>query len=174
MATALFLLYVSGQFRIEIPGLGIPITLQSMLVVGIPLVMSRIEGVSVVGLYLLFTALGVPLLAGGVGGHEYFFSESGGYLYGFFIVAILSSFLKNHLPNPQYVSVFASFMVLQILLSLLGVWFIQLFVAESTASFESHVSPFLLGIVVKSFLGTAAVIGVNKLTGFLNDLSEAD
>ncbi|MEX2596035.1 MAG: biotin transporter BioY, partial [Salibacteraceae bacterium] len=145
-------MYLSGITPIELPGLNLPITLQSMFAILLPLSLKRRNAAGGILLYLALAALGVPLLATGVGGFEYFKGDSGGYLIGFYIIALTTAILKPQIKKPRYFYVFAIFILQHIIITLCGLGWI-IVTGSSNIAFDTHLSPFLPGIVVKSFLG---------------------
>jgi biotin transport system substrate-specific component len=70
-------------------GLDIPITLQGLLVVWIPLVTGWRAGALAVMGYLVAGGLGLPVFAEGTSGWERFSGATGGFLFGFAIAAVL-------------------------------------------------------------------------------------
>lgn len=146
------IMYLSGQTPIEFPGLNLPITLQSMCAILLPLVLHRRNAAGGVLLYLLLAAIGVPILATGVGGIQYFLSDSGGYLLGFYLMALTTALLKRRIKSPKVIYVFGIFILQHTFLTVCGLGWILL-TESSEIHFETHISPFLPGIIVKSFLG---------------------
>lgn len=152
VSLTLMLMYLSGVFPIELPGLNLPITLQSMMAILLPLALQRRNAAGGILLYLVLASLGVPILAGNVGGYEYFLSDSGGYLVGFYLMALISAGLKPYIKKPRFIYVFGIFLFQHGILTALGLSWIYLS-GSSEIEFKSHVNPFLPGIIVKSFLG---------------------
>ena len=144
-------IYLSGQFPIQVTGMAVPITLQSLLVLVLPMITMGFNGVAGVALFLMLGALGLPIFADSSGGIEYFYSNSGGYLVGFFVVALLAAILKDWVTQKGIVTHFLLFIVLHLVLTAIGLLWIYL-IDISTIQFSTHVSPYLVGIIVKSFL----------------------
>lgn len=160
------MMYAGGQFSIELPGLNLPITLQSMLAILLPLIFSRRNAAGGILLYLIFAALGAPILATGVGGFEYFISDSGGYLIGFYLMALTTALLKPHIKNPRILVVFGIFTVQHVFLSVIGLSWIY-FSGSSEIFFDTHISPYLPGIIVKSFFGALIYEGYDRAKALL-------
>lgn len=163
----LVLMYGSGQVAIELPGLNLPITLQSMLAILLPLAFNRRNAAGGILLYLILAALGAPILATGVGGIEYFTSDSAGYLAGFYIMALTTAVIKPYIKSPRIVMVFGIFILQHILLSAIGLSWIY-FSASSEIALETHVSPFMPGIIAKSFIGALCYEAYERVKSLLS------
>lgn len=147
------IMYVSGLRPVELPGLNLPLTLQSMFAILLPLIFTGRNAAGGMLIYLVLAALGVPILAGGVGGWQYFLSDSAGYLIGFYVITVCTSYLKGRLPEPRFLSNFIVFMLMHGVLTVIGLSVIALS-GSSEIAWSTHVDPFLPGIIAKSFLGT--------------------
>ena len=150
--TAVGLLWISSLISFDFNGIVLPISLQSMTAILLPLVFRRNIGVIAVGLYLVLGAIGVPVFAGGLGGWKYFYSTSGGYLIGFLIIAFLTSLIKDWIKgNNGFLISFLIFIGMHIVLTASGLsW---LYINNADISFSVHVSPFMPGTVIKSIIG---------------------
>ena len=152
VAISALLMWISGRVSFEIPGLSVPITLQSMFAILLPLSLNSRYASGGIILWLLLGALGLPLFADGNGGHSYFFSNSGGYLLGFYIIAIMAGKAKKlFTPNPIRVSVL--FISMHFLLMIIGLSWIWIG-SYSIITFETHIIPYLPGMIVKCVIGT--------------------
>jgi biotin transport system substrate-specific component len=76
-------MWISGRISFEIPALSVPITLQSMVAILLPLCLIGRYASGGILIWLILGALGLPFFADGNGGYQYFYSNSGGYLLGF-------------------------------------------------------------------------------------------
>lgn len=149
---AVSLLWISSLISFDFNGIVLPISLQSMTAILLPLIFRRNIGVIAVGLYLVLGAIGVPVFAGGLGGWRYFYSTSGGYLVGFLIVAFLTSLVKDWIKgNNGFLITFLIFIAMHAVLTASGLsW---LYINNAEISFSVHVSPFMPGTVIKSIIG---------------------
>jgi biotin transport system substrate-specific component len=82
---------------ITVPGVGVPITIQSMGVMLAGAVLGRWRGAAAVLIFLVLVALGLPLLSGGRGGLGVFFKPSAGFLIGFPVAAFVIGWLSERL-----------------------------------------------------------------------------
>jgi biotin transport system substrate-specific component len=85
----------------QVPGYGVPITIQSMGVMLAGAVLGRWRGAAAVAIFLILVALGLPLLSGGRGGLGVFFRPSVGFLLGFPVAAFVIGWLSERLNTPH-------------------------------------------------------------------------
>lgn len=83
------LLAVLSQISIPMPT-NVPITLQTFAVALCGFVLGPKLGTLSIAVYLALGAVGVPVLAGFCGGFSFFLGVSGGFLWGFLVMAFLS------------------------------------------------------------------------------------
>jgi len=86
---------------IAIPGVAVPITLQTLGVMLSGAVLGRWRGAAAVVVFLVLVALGLPLLAGGRGGLGVFFGPSAGFLIGFPVAAFVIGWLTERLDTTR-------------------------------------------------------------------------
>jgi biotin transport system substrate-specific component len=89
---------------LALPGLNVPITVQSMGVMLAGSILGRWRGAAAVTIFLLLVALGLPLLSGGRGGLAVFFGPSVGFLLGFPVAAFVIGWLSERLSTPRSLS----------------------------------------------------------------------
>lgn len=155
-------MWLSSVLSINFSGIVLPISLQSLMAVLLPLVFRANIGVAAVVLYLILGALGLPVFAGGLGGWKYFYSTSGGYLVGFFIIAFITSLLKVYIKGQSgFIITFLIFIGMHVILTLLGVGWLAINSVE--INFNTQVSPFMPGTVIKSIAGAGISEGVRFL-----------
>ncbi len=142
---------LSGQTAITIPGLEVPITWQSMLVIVLPLVLPKWEACLGIALFLIAGALGAPVFANGYGGFDVYLSPSGGYLIGFLLMAIAVALLKPGLTRHHPLRPMWLFPTLHLGLSVFGMLWIQV-MGYGDISLGKHFLPYLVGIIIKSFM----------------------
>lgn len=76
---------------------GVPITAQSLGVMLCGTVLGARRGFLAVALFLLLVALGLPLLAGGVGGLGVFAGPTAGFLFGFPFAALVTGWIVSRM-----------------------------------------------------------------------------
>ena len=72
------------------PFSGIPITLQTLMIIVIGLLLSPIEALIAVLIYVLLGAIGLPVFSGGRGGIDVILGPTGGFIVGFPVVGFFS------------------------------------------------------------------------------------
>jgi biotin transport system substrate-specific component len=92
---ALFAALTAAGTFITFPLGPVPIVLQNMFAMLSGLLMGPFLGGGAVLLYLVAGAIGVPVFAGATGGFVNFLSPSGGYLYGYFLSAVMAGFVAG-------------------------------------------------------------------------------
>lgn len=155
-------MWVGGLFSFTVLDLSVPITLQSMFAILLPLTLKGRNASGGILLFLVLGALDLPLFAEGVGGLRYFYSNSGGYLLGFYIIAIIVSQYKLRRPSISFIETLLLFISMHILLTIIGLSWIAIF-DLGEIKFDTYVAPYLPGLVIKSFGGTILSVGINKL-----------
>jgi len=153
VASSAFIMWLSGRVSFPLPTISVPITLQSMFPILLPLVFNSRYASGGILLWLLFGALGLPVFADGGGGNEYFYSNSGGYLLGFYLISILTPKIGKLRIKNRYLRNTGLFILMQIVLTLIGLLWIWLG-DYSVIQFSTHVLPYLPGLVLKSLLGS--------------------
>lgn len=152
VALTVMLMALSGKHAVELPGIAVPITLQSMLPILLPLVLRSRNAVGGVVLYLVLGSLGLPVFANGASGFQHFQTNSGGYLIGFYIIALASAAMRSSLTSPRMLKALTLFIALHVALMIIGLTWIWL-LNTSDIAFSTHVQPFLPGLVAKSVIG---------------------
>jgi len=190
--TALFaaLICVGCFISIPLPG-GVPITIQNMFAALSGLVLGGIQGAGAVGLFLVLGAVGIPVFSGVTGGLAVLQGPTGGFLFGYFIGAllaglILGSPIKNEKKHTHglnlYVKIILAALVAFAMQYAIGIpWFISSMSAQGKAfSFAKALSatliPFIPGDSIKIVLSvilTAALRPVAVRYLYPDDEKEA-
>lgn len=142
---------------------GLPITLQSLLMVWFALIFGLRVGLTAVLLYLLAGGLGLGVFSGGASGWAHFSSSTGGFLLAFPIGALIagkaSDWLKS-LENPQkYIFLSSAFILLlsQTTILLMGLYWLNS-VSQNPLSLDKAIHIFGPGLLVKTAIGTMAYV----------------
>ena len=98
MAFGCALLMLCSYLTISIPPM-VPVTLQTFAVFLITLWLGWREGFLTVLCYIACGALGLPVFAGGNGGFGVLFGSTGGYIFGFLLIPLVSGVLLRVLPD---------------------------------------------------------------------------
>lgn len=121
----------------------VPITLQSAMVILLGLTLGSQRAAIVVALYLFEGAIGLPVLAGGLGGFAYLVGPSAGFLWGFLPAAFLAGFLMEKWAANNFILIFGAALLSTAVVFAIGF-------AHLCAFFSPHqaylygVQPFLL------------------------------
>lgn len=161
VALSAIIMWISGRISFEIPALSVPITLQSMVAILLPLCLIGRYASGGILIWLILGALGLPFFADGNGGYQYFYSNSGGYLLGFYLISILTSIITQNITLTWFKVglIFLSMHLVLIIIGLLWIWS----GGYSEIKMNSHISPYLPGMIFKCFLGTLLHTAYNTI-----------
>ena len=110
MAMMIALVIVLGQVSIPLPFSPVPITGQTLAIILVGLLMTPMQTLVVVGLWIVMGTLGLPVFSLGRSGPEVLLGTSGGYIIGFLLCAIFIAFFKMPLTGYKSVPRFKSLM----------------------------------------------------------------
>lgn len=155
--TANILLILSAKFKVPAPF--VDTSLQSLVVVTLPLILGPVMGFGVILAYLMEGALGFPVFQGtperGIG-IPYMIGTTGGHLLGFLLAQVIG-FLRQ--TKGQYSILSLAFIISMghLIIHLCGVlWLSVLLDWEKAVSIDAQ---FWTGILVKVVVGTLFVYG---------------
>lgn len=149
---------------ITVPGVPVPITLQTLGVMLAGAVLGWRRGTVAVLVFVLLVALGLPLLAGGRGGLGVFFAPSAGFLIGFPIAALVIGWLTERfnaarsLPKAIVINVFGGIVVLYAF----GIAGMSIFGHLPVAKAATAALVFLPGDVIKAVIAAVVARGVHQ------------
>ena len=146
-----------GKISVFMPMNPIPIALRPQLVIMIAWIMGSKRTCFALILFLVFGAFEHSFLVTAKSFCQGLFGPSFGYLFGYFVVAVLASTLKQ-----RGVGVTASFLLLSCLLDLLGALGLALF-HGIPQGFSLGFFPFILGDAVKSIVCASAAGYLSKV-----------
>lgn len=148
--------------KIEIPFWPVPMTLETLAVLGIAGVAGMRLGLAAVLLWLFEGALGLPVLAGPLAGAAYFVGPTGGYLAGFLLAAVVVGLAADHGFRRKPLLLFVAMLAGVALIYAAGV----LWLAQSVGwphAFTVGVLPFVPADVTKAALAAALTVAVGRL-----------
>ena len=146
------MMWASGQVAFELPGISVPITLQSMVAMILPMLLTGRNASGGILLWLVLGLLDVPVFANGSSGLSILYSNSGGYLVGFYLVSFFIRALKDRIMAKGIIWLAVIFVSGHVLLTIIGLSWIKVG-GYSIISLETHVIPYLPGLFIKSLLG---------------------
>jgi biotin transport system substrate-specific component len=151
------LLWVSA--RIQIPFYPVPLTLQTLVVLGLGVVMGPALGMATVGGYLLAGALGLPVFAGtpekGIG-LAYMMGPTGGYLLGFVLAVGVTGSLARRGWDRQVATTVLAMVLGNLAIYLPGVLWLGTLIGWEKPVLALGLYPFLLGDVLKIVVAALA------------------
>ena len=142
---------------------GIPITLQSLLVVFLPILLGWRVGVAAVVVYLIIGGLGAPVFSYGTYGWDRFTGSSGGFLLAFPIAGLLAGYAMEQFENTKSVLIGALLLFAgQFIILGLGLfWYRAIIPVEE--SMLASVERLLPGLFIKTAFGGLALVLIQRL-----------
>lgn len=162
MALCAALLCISAYVMIPVPLSAKPITAQTIFVNLVALLLTPSQAAVTVGLYIFLGALGLPVFAGGIGGPGALVGPYSGYIYGFFIAAVLISLAKGKKPNVLRYSVVTICIGVPIIDLGAVVSLMLVNGLDLPAAFLAGALPFLAGDVAKCIAASLIAAGMEK------------
>ena len=146
---------LTASAHIKIPFYPVPLTMQTLIVLGIGMTYgARLGGATLLG-YLAAGFVGLPVFAGGAG-IAYMMGTTGGYLAGFFVAAVVLGVLAERGWTRNWATSAAAMLVGNAIIYLLGVgWLTSLIGWDKAVQFG--LLPFLYGDVLKLIIAAVGV-----------------
>ena len=146
---------LTASAHIKIPFYPVPLTMQTLVVLGIGMTYGvRLGGVTLLG-YLAAGVIGLPVFAGGAG-IAYMMGPTGGYLAGFFVAAVVLGVLAERGWTRNWATSAAAMLIGNAIIYLLGVgWLTSLIGWDKAVQFG--LLPFLYGDVLKLIIAAVGV-----------------
>ena len=142
---------------------GIPITLQSLLVVFLPILLGWRIGVAAVVAYLVIGGLGAPVFSYGTYGWERFTGSSGGFLLAFPIAGLLAGYAMEQFQNTKSVLIGALLLFAgQFVILGLGLFWYRAIIPVEESMLVS-VERLLPGLFIKTAFGGLALVLIQRL-----------
>ena len=152
---------------------GLPITLQSLLVVLFPLMFGMRVGLIFVSAYLLAGGLGAPVFAGNESGWDHFLGATGGFLLAFPIAALISGVageMAHKIPSLNRLTFITGAVILfvsQVIILLLGIGWMDA-LSHTSFDFTTKITSLLPRLLVKTALGTIVFVLIGRILNNLN------
>lgn len=150
---ASLLLTVSAKFTV--PFYPVPMSLQTLVVIGLGLALGPARGGAAVLLYLAEGAAGLPVLAGtpekGIG-LAYMMGPTGGYLVGFYFAAVSAGLLARRGWDRSPITAMAGALIAGAVIYVPGLLWLGAVIGFDKPVLEFGLYPFLLGDIVKAML----------------------
>ena len=152
---------------------GLPITLQSLLVVLFPLMFGVRVGLIFVSAYLLAGGLGAPVFAGNESGWDHFLGATGGFLLAFPIAALISGVageMAHKIPSLNRLTFITGAIILfvtQVIILLLGIGWMDA-LSHTSFDFTAKITSLMPRLLVKTALGTIVFVLIGRILNNLN------
>lgn len=155
---------------IPVAGIPAPITAQTLGVMLAGTILGPKRGALAVAVFLVLVLAGLPLLAGGRGGIEYFVGNSGGFLVGWFFGAYVVGFIVKNFISDTQINIRAHFIIL-IACFLGGICVVYLpgilWIARNTGSSFADVYlgslVFIPGDFIKAIVAMLVTVAVRRI-----------
>ncbi|MFC7377379.1 biotin transporter BioY [Brevundimonas sp. GCM10030266] len=149
--------------QITVPMTPVSMTMQTFAVLLAGAVLGPVRGTAAVLLYLALGAAGLPILSDGASGLDHFAGSTAGYLFAFPLAALLVGLLYDKAAG--WLARFGLMLAAHVLILTLGGGWLATSIGLS-AALEHGVTPFLIGMTVKSALVVLAAEGLRRLQIF--------
>lgn len=161
LGVVLFVALMAAGGRIEAPMHPVPMSLQSLAVLGAGAFLGPRAGAAAVALYLLAGGAGLPVLAGGASGWARFAGPTAGYLFAFPLAAVLVGWAarRGWMERPG-LALATGLAGHAVLLGLGAAWLAATFGPD--VAWSDGTAPFLLGALVKSAVLAALTVGLAR------------
>jgi biotin transport system substrate-specific component len=149
--------------KIQVPFWPVPMTLQTLAVMGIAAAYGSRLGVATIVAYLAAGFAGAPVFAGAVAGPAYFVGPTAGFLAGFVVIAAIvgAAADRGWANNPA--KLFGTMLFADIICFALGfTWLAYMFVSPSSGATLGSATAY--GIVSQYFLADLVKIALAALT----------
>ena len=146
---------LTASAHIKIPFYPVPLTMQTLIVLGIGMTYgARLGGATLLG-YLAAGFIGLPVFAGGAG-MAYMVGPTGGYLAGFFTAAVALGALAERGWTRNWATVAAAMLMGNVIIYLLGVGWLASLIGWDKAV-QLGLLPFLYGDALKLIIASLGV-----------------
>lgn len=148
--------------KINVPMYPVPMTMQTLVVLLLPVLYGWRLGTATIVAYLLEGAFGLPVFATGAG-LAYMAGPTGGFLAGFVVSAAIVGLLAERGLDRSMVGIFALMIVGHAVILAMGfLWLAFGLGLGEVRAWAAGVLPFLVGSLVKSALGVAVVLAAQR------------
>ena len=155
MAVLAGIALLTASAHIKIPFYPVPLTMQTLIVLGIGMTYgARLGGATLLG-YLAAGFIGLPVFAGGAG-IAYMMGPTGGYLAGFFAAAVVLGALAERGWTRSWATAAAAMLIGNVIIYLFGLgWLTSLIGWDKAVQFG--LLPFLYGDALKLIIAALGV-----------------
>jgi biotin transport system substrate-specific component len=160
---AVFTALLSVTAWISFPIGGVPITLQTLIVMLIGLFLRPKNSALSVIAYLIIGSIGLPVFAQGKGGIGVLLGPTGGFLLSFILMVIFISIMKNvKIIKKKALSIFVILLLANILIYMIGWTYYGIYTNTSIALVIGILWPFALADFVKIVIATYVYLNMHS------------
>lgn len=156
LVIGVIVIYAATFITVEIKGIGVPITGQSLAVLVIAYLLPKNWSLFAVITYVIIGSLGLPVFADGASGMETIKGNSGGYIYGFIFSTLVVFWLRKFKNAYSFKSILLGMLLGTLVILLFGFLHLSYKIGSENA-FVYGVQPFIVGGLIKIILGTFMV-----------------
>ncbi|UJW85335.1 biotin transporter BioY [Devosia sp. SL43] len=158
--------------KINVPVWPVPVTLQGFAIAALSAAFGMRIGVATVALYLVEGAFGLPVFAGASAGIPYLMGPTGGFLFGFLVMAAIIGFAADRGASGKPLTLFIAMVVADAVLLVLGfAWLMALagnagWIDQNDvvgSAFRGAIQPFVVWDILKMALAALTVTGAWNL-----------
>lgn len=168
VAAGSLLLWASA--KLQVPFYPVPITLQTLVVLGLGMAVGRRLAAATLALYLFEGLIGLPVFAGtpekGIG-LAYMMGPTGGYLLGYLAAAALVGWLATRGWGRNALTTIGAMLIGNAVIYALGIVWLGTLMGWDKPVLEWGLYPFVLGDLFKIGLAAALLPGAWRLTRML-------
>ena len=152
---AIFTALISVTSWISIPIGGVPITLQTLLVMLIGLFLSPKNSALSIIAYLIIGSMGIPVFAGAKGGIGVILGPTGGFLLSFILMVIFISIMKNvKILNNKSLNITVVLVFANVMVYMIGWTYFAIYMEFGIARTLGILWPFAIADIVKIIIAT--------------------
>ena len=144
--------------KLHVPFYPVPMTFQTLVVLGLGMAYGWRLGAATVALYLLQGALGLPVFSGtpekGIG-LAYLLGPTGGYLFGFFLAAGVCGWLAERGWDRSVITTALAMLIGNVIIYVPGLLWLGSLFGWDKPILEWGLTPFILGDAIKLALAAA-------------------
>lgn len=145
--------------KVQVPFYPVPMTMQTLAVIGLGLALGPVRGAAAVTLYLAEGALGLPVFAGtpekGIG-LTYMTGPTGGYLLGYIFAALLAGWLAERGWDRNVFTAMAAALIAGAVIYVPGLFWLGSVIGWDKPVLALGLFPFIPGDIMKAVLAAVA------------------
>lgn len=156
--------------KIQVPFWPVPVTLQTLAVMGLAAAYGLRLGLATILSYLAVGYMGAPVFAGFAAGPGYFAGPTAGYLAGFVIAVAIVGYVADRISSKNVLALVGATLAGTLIIYALGAYwlgFVYIGSSGNLLGFEGAwkhgVQPFLLADIVKAIIASLSVPAISSL-----------